>query len=808
MRQAIRSLFANGRFPVISIATFGLTIAAVSVVSTLLYSVLLKPLPYPDPERLVILWERQPQFPTLRTVRTADFVDWRRRSQAFESMGLYRTMVSTIDTDTAPLRVQLSTITPAIFETLGAQIALGRGLMDKDERDDGETPIVISYALWQSRFGSSPDVIGKTLKLSQDTVGTIVGIAALGFHLPVLASTPRLTSSSDPMEPEIWQAHRPSGAEFSNRLRGGYVGIARLKPGVTTEQANDEIAAIAKQLSVDYPDTNIDVTAGASLLIHEVAGSYRSLLWIFFGAVLCLLLIGLGNVANIQTIRLARRDREISIRLALGASKRRVLRQLVAEGVLMSTIGCLLGLLAAIASITILRQSLPAGFPRLAEIRMDTPTVLFSVIVSVVAGAVCSALPALRISVHNLNEALKGTFRNQSAEIKRSRMLRTFVGFEAALAMVLLIVAGLLANSLFRLVTTDTGMNETNVRTAAMTLPPRYKAPADQSAFFLSALERVRNLPEIQYAALVSMAPLAGMDLMLPNSSPEDRAVTSNRGGVTLSLRMVTPQYFDVMGLSPIQGRLLADSDTMLTDHVAVLNESAARALWPNDDPIGRRIIGGRRYTVVGVIRDVKMRRLDTVPSPQIYSNFLQEPVGTEMPVTLVTRAKDNGVVVGTRIRDAIRSLDHEVNTTVLTMKDVRWSITSAERFRTTVILIFAWTALFLALLGTAGVVGFTVSHRQRELGLRVALGATPATVLRMVVRQSLKPAAIGVVIGVILSMWTTRLVAGFLYDVQQTDALTFAFVSTLLIGSIVLASYVAARRVLRLDPAVVLRHE
>jgi len=195
-------------------------------------------------------------------------------------------------------------------------------------------------------------------------------------------------------------------------------------------------------------------------------------------------------------------------------------------------------------------------------------------------------------------------------------MLRTFVGFEAALAMVLLIVAGLLANSLFRLVTTDTGMNETNVRTAAMTLPPRYKAPADQSAFFLSALERVRNLPEIQYAALVSMAPLAGMDLMLPNSSPEDRAVTSNRGGVTLSLRMVTPQYFDVMGLSPIQGRLLADSDTMLTDHVAVLNESAARALWPNDDPIGRRIIGGRRYTVVGVIRDVKMRRLDTVPSP------------------------------------------------------------------------------------------------------------------------------------------------------------------------------------------------
>jgi predicted permease len=766
-------------------------------------------LPYPDPDRLVILWEREPNLPTLRTVRTASFMDWRARSHSFESMALYRSFVYDIDGDTAPVRVQVWSVSPELFPMLGGQTVIGRGLHREDEQPGAPSAAIISYEFWKSRYGGAPDVLGKTLRFPQNATVTVVGVVAPGFRPPIVSAmvpNPRVAYPA-PALPEIWLAYQPTEQERVNRIRGGYTAIARLNAGVSVDTANSEIGAIEKQLAAEHPDTNASMSAGANALIDEVVGSFRSTLWIFFGAVCCVLFIGVGNLINLQMVRNSAREREISIRAVLGASRTRLLRQLLTETVMLSMAGFTVGLVAAAAGIRTLLQFLPVGFPRSTQVRIDVAVFLFSVVISLTAGLTFGGIPALRAFRTDLNDTLKS---GQAATRgwKHNNALRGLIAFETALALILLIGASLLINSSWRLITADTGMNESSVWAASITLPPKYRDVPDKSRFFLRALETVRGLSEVKAAGLVTVPPLAGVDLMLPNVQSEEKASAFNRDGVSLSLRTVTPDYFRTMGIAALNGRLLLDSDNANSEHVAVLNESAARALWPNEDAIGKRIVSGRHYRIVGVIPNLKMRRLDIAASPQIYSSLLQEPSDADLGVTVMVRTRTNNRSFGSTLRDTILSMDRDVGVSPARMEDVRWRVTATERFRTAILLVFAATAVFLAVVGIFGVVSYAAAQRRREIGLRVALGADQRSVMGLMIRQSMVPAIIGLIVGVIASSWLTRFLSSFLYDLTPTDLLTFTTAAVVLAVSALIASYVPARRAARVDPMAALRCE
>jgi putative ABC transport system permease protein len=782
-----------------------------TLVATLVYSVLLKPLPYPDSDRLVVLWERRPDLPTLRTVPIADFMDWRSRSNSFESMALYRPFVYDIDLDTAPIRVQVWSVSPEIFSILGTETVIGRTLGSDDGLPGGPATAVISYEFWQSRYGGAPDVLGKILQFPQNPSVAIVGVLAPGSRPPIVsAMVPqvRVPNPAPPL-PEIWQAYRPSEQELTNRLRGSYTVVARLKTGVSPETASDEIAAIQKQLATEYPDTNGGVNAGANPLIDEVVGSYRSVLWIFFGAVVFLSLIALGNLTNLQLVRNAARQRELSIRVALGATRGRLARQLLTEAVMLGIVGCAVGLVLAAAGIQILLGYLPFEFPRSSEIGIDLMVVLFSLGSAMAAGIAFGAIPALRACKQEPVDGLKGGEAGAIGR-KSNRLLQGLIAFETALALILLIGASLLIHSLWRLTTADTGMNESNVWSVNITLPVEYRNPADRFGFYLRAREGLRRLSEVEAVGLITVPPLAGVDLMLPDVLPEDRAGSApGREGVALSLRTVTPEYFRIIGVAAERGRVLLDSDAAISEHVAVINQSAARALWPGgDDPIGKRIVSGRQYTVVGVIPDLKMRRLDIAPSPQVYSNFLQEPGMAEVGVTMMVRTRTSNRGFAFSMHSVIGSIDPQVRVNPTTMQDVRWYVTAAERFRTLLLLVFAAIALLLAVVGIFGVVSYAVVQRRREIGVRVALGAGRTSIVGLVVRESMMPALIGLLIGITGSLWMTRVLTSVLYDVTPTDVMTYGTATAVLLTSALCASYFPARRALRVDPVVALRGE
>ena len=455
-----------------------------------------------------------------------------------------------------------------------------------------------------------------------------------------------------------------------------------------------------------------------------------------------------------------------------------------------------------------LLQYLPIGFPRSSEVGIDLTVVLLSVGSAVIAGFAFGVIPALRACKQEPLDGLKGGEAGANGR-KRSRLLRGLIAFETALALILLIGASLLILSLWRLTTADTGMNESNVLSLNITLPVEYRSAQDRFGFFLRARDSIRGLSEVEAVGLITVPPLAGVDLMLPNVLPEGASSTSSREGVALSLRTVTPEYFRIIGVAAEKGRVFQDSDAAISEHVAVINQSAERALWPGgDDAIGKRLGSGRKYTVVGVIPDLKMRRLDIAPSPQIYSSFIQEPDMAAAGVTMMVRTRTGNRNFASSIRSAIGSIDPQARVNPTTMQEHRWFVTAAERFRTLLLLIFAATALFLAVVGIFGVVSYAVVQRRREIGVRVALGAGRMSIVGLMFRESMIPTLVGLLIGIAGSLWLTRVLTSVLYNVRPTDLMTYVAATAVLLVSALCASYVPARRALHVDPVVALRDE
>jgi putative ABC transport system permease protein len=793
VRYACRVLARQPSFTATALATIVLIVGGTTAVFTLVNTVLLRPLPYPASSRLVMIHGHDPRGGTNMTYRDAERLQDQLTS--VEAWGLYRgpgyTGILDQNTD-RPLLVQDMRITPELFSLLGLKVVLGRPLAPDDALDANPDATVIGHDLWQARFGGTPDVLGKSFELRPGLTLTVVGVAAPGSDVP---------GNSRPY-PIVWHAIRVSQrAAISPTITV----LARLKPGRSIRALNLEITA---RRPLTDPISGANRPVDARLLLDDIVGDSQRVLWVFFGAVTCVLLIGVANLVSLQLVRNAGRQRELAVRAALGASRWRLVRQLLAESVLLGIVGGAGGVLAASTAVDLVTSALPTGFPRADQIALDGAVWVFAALVSALIGVTIGVVPALR-SIHpGLVQRVNESGASASLSHRRARIQRALIVFETAAALVLLVGAGLLVNSFGRLMSEDAGMRERGLWVVRGVLPMRYRSPADTD-YWLSAVRHLRELPEVESAALAvnDSGPLDGHDMMRGGIVPEGQTAPQG-GGFSLSHRMVGGGYFSTLGIPIVAGRPILDTDTARSDGVVVLNRAAAAALWPGEDPLGKRLRGFGRLTVVGIVPDFKLARLDGEVSPQMYTSMLQGPMGLAQGSAIMLRAKPGAPAITDRTKAILLNLEKDVRVDVLTMAQMRWKLLAAERFRTAVLLIFAGTATFLALIGIFGLVSYTVAQRHREIGLRVALGATYSRVVSLMLRHALAPAVVGIAAGILGALWAGRLLSAFLFGVAATDPATFSATIGLFFCAVFVAALVPALRSFRVDPAVALRHE
>lgn len=791
VRYAIRVLGRQRSFTATAVATIVLIVGGTTAVFTLVNAVLLRPLPYPASGRLVIV--RADDALGVTGLSYPDVQRLQGELASFDAWGLYRPgYIGVLDQNSDnPLSVQDMRITPELFPLLGVQVVLGRPLVPDDAIETNPDAAVIGHDLWLTRFGGTPDVLGKSFELRPGRTVTVVGVAAPGSDVP---------GNGRPF-PIVWHSIRVSEQAAPDRR---YVVLARLKAGRSIRTASAEIAA---RPPLTDPNSGAKRPVDVTLLLDHVVGDTQRVLWVFFGAVTCVLLIGVANLVSLQLVRNAGRERELGLRAALGASRWRLVRQLLVESLVLSVVGGVGGLFAASTAVGLVTSSLPAGFPRTDQIVLDHGVWIFAALVSALVGVTIGVVPALRSIQPTLMKRVNEGAWSATLSHRRAWTQRVLIAFEAAAALVLLVGAGLLMNSFGRLMSEDAGMRESDLWVVRGTLPLRYRSPAD-AEFWLSALRLVRELPEVESAALAvnDGGPLDGGDISRSGIVPAGQPGGRGRG-FSLSHRSVGGGYFSTLGIPIVSGRPILDSDAAGTEGVVVLNRAAAAALWPGEDPLGKRLGGGGRLRVVGVVPDFKLTRLDGEVTLQMYTSMRQQPTFAETSVILL-RTKPGTRAMADRTKAVLLNLEKDLRLEVLTMAQVRWKLLASERFRTAVLLVFAGTATFLALIGIFGLVSYTVAQRHREIGLRVALGATYSRLVSLMVRQALIPAVLGIAAGTVGAFAVSRLLAAFLFEVPATDPATFSAAIGLFFCAAFVAALVPALRSFRVDPAVALRHE
>ena len=792
VRFAARVLVRQPAFTAAALVTLALIIGGTTAVFTLVNGVLLRPLPYPASDRLAFVRANDPDGWTSLAIPEVDALQ--RALSSVEAWGLYRPgHVTTLDRDSdAPVAVQDMRITPDLFPLLGFRVVLGRPPLAGDTKDATPEVVVIGHDLWQTRFGGTRDVIGRSLELEAGRPPvTIVGVAEPGADVP--ANWLKM--------PIVWRPVREG--EYTDRTRGFAV-LARLREGRTIQSARSEIAARSPGAAPGAARP-VDVVR----LVDHLAGDNQQVLWVFFGAVSCVLLIGVANLVSLQLVRNAGRTREFGVRSALGAGQWRLVRQLVVESLLIGAAGGVAGLAAATLAVGLITSALPPTFPRREEIAIDGSVWMFAAALSIAVGVVIGVLPAFGAVRRNLAARLTDTSRGMTLGRQRTGLQRLLIGGETAAALVLLVGAGLLIHSLGRLLGEDAGMREANLWVVRGTLPDRYQDGAAR-AYWTEALRQMRARPDVESATLVinDTGPLGGGDIRLGGIGATG-AASSPHEGLSLSHRVVGSEYFSTLGIPVLEGRPILESDTPDGERVVVLNRSAAAALWPNEHAIGQRIQFGRRpMRVIGLVPDFKLTQLTGDVTPQMYTPIGQLPSFANTSAMLV-RVKPGARAFADRSRAILLNLESKLEEVdVSTMAQVRWKLVAAERFRTTVLTVFAATALFLALVGIFGLVSYAVTQRYREIGLRLALGATLAQVVRLMVRQALVPAALGIAAGFAGAVVAGRVLASFLFEIEPTDPATLMSAVGLLAAAAVGASLVPALRCARVSPADVLRHE
>jgi putative ABC transport system permease protein len=792
LRYGARMLMKKPGFTLIAVITLALGIGANTAIFSVVNAALLRPLPFAEPDRLSLLREANikrnlPSF----SVSVPNYVSWQEQSQTFEQLAAWKLQGVNLTGRNEPVRLEGAAVSGSLFSLLGVKPALGRDFLPEEDQPLGRRAVIISYGLWERRFGRDPNLIGQGLALD-GVIHTVIGIAPSGFDFPPGA--------------EIWAS---LAADLANEDRGNkwLTVIGRLKPGVTLQQAQTELTTIAQRLEQQFPATNRDWSVRLETLYDSIiTKETRRALLILLGAVGFLLLIACANVASLSLARATGRASEMAIRAALGASRWRISRQLLTESMLLALVGGGAGVLLGLWSVDLLRAASPENTPRLDEIGIDGWVLGFTLAVSLLTGVLFGLAPALQSARVDLQESLKEGGRTLATGGARSLLRRGLVAGELALALVLLVGAALMIRSLWNLQRAPLGFNPERVLTAQFALPETKYGPEQAIAFYQQVKERVAGLPGVRAAALSSGVPFTSGNTS--NGVIAENSTLAPGELLQPEWRIISPDYFRTLGIPLFQGRDFTERDKPDAPISVILSHTLAERLWPNQNPLGRRLRWGPSLwvTVVGVVGNVRNVNLAIEPRPMLYlcAYSLPWPV-----MTLAVRAEADPQSMIAAMRAKVKEVDPEMPLANLrTMEELLAQASAQPRFNTWLLGAFAAIALGLGAVGIYGVIAYSIAQRAHEIGVRMALGAQQSDVLKLVLRQGMTLALIGVGIGLLASFALTRLLSDLLYGVRANDPATFAAIPILLTGVALLACYIPARRATKVDPMVALRCE
>ncbi len=791
VRYAIRQLIMTPSFSVVAILTLALGIGATSAIFSVVNGVLLRPLPYPHPESLVRVHEIIQKFGRF-SVAPASFLDWRQQNTVFDHIAAFNATGATIQSVSGPERVQGTLVSWDLFELLQVAPALGRTFRAEEDMPGKDTVIILSHGLWQRRFNGDAKVLGQSVTLNGAPV-TVIGVMPASFTFGG--------------ESEFW---RPLALNPAKASRGGhFLGvIARLKAGVTVEQAGAEMKTIAQRLAVQYPESSADESAEVIGLHANIVEHIRSALLIILAAVGALILIACANVANLLLVRASIRGKEIAIRTALGAGRLRLILQMLAESVLLALVAGSVGVFIAYCAMRPI-QTLGAGIiPRAGSIAIDGTVLGFALIVSVATGILFGLAPAWQASRATIGSVLKEGGRSSTSS--GGRWIRNgLLVAEVAMSVVLLVGAALLLRSFERLVHVDPGFRPEHVLAFRVALPDgAYPQDPVKIAFFARLMERLESLPDVAAAGMIQTIPMRG-DYLLAFTIQGRPPVGPNQES-SANYRVISPDYFKAMGIPLLRGRPFTPDDREKSPMVAIVDQKFVDRYFPDQDPIGQGIDVGNGtdgfYKVVGVVGSVRHDSLDSNPSPTMYIPYTQDVFSN---MWVVVRAKGEPTQLSASARQAVRDIDNGLPAFAMTpLTDVVSESIAQRRFSMLLIGVFAAVALVLAAVGLYGVVSFSVSQRTQEIGLRMAIGAQRRDVLRLIVGGGMKLAVIGAVIGIVSALALSNVVATMLFELTPLDLVSYFGTASVLLAVAVVACYVPARRAMRVDPIVTLRAE
>ena len=814
LRHGFRVLASQPAFTAVAVASLALGIGANTAIFSVTNALLLRPLPYDDADRIAILWQRSPGLGVAQDwFSTGQYLDIKTDNQVFTDVAATIGASVNLTGSGVPERIDGARVSSSLFPLFGAKAAAGR-VFAADEDAPGKPPVVIlSNGFWKRRFGSDPSVVGKSLTLNGNSF-TIVGVMAADFVfnkeiMPAVNGIQNVDFLLPLALNETARANR-GGEDFNI--------FAKLKPGVTMEKAQTDMNVLAARMKKDYPQNyppNGGLTVSVVPLINQVVGDVRLALYVLLGAVGLVLLIACGNVANLLLSRAAVRQKEMAIRAAVGASRERIVRQLLTEAVLLSVFGGALGLLLAVGAVGALGQFGSAKIPRLDEIGIDGRVLAFTFLVSLVTGVVFGLVPALRASRLDLNDVLREGGRSGTGSsawgLGHNQLRRLLISTEIALSLVLLIGAGLLIRSYQRITNANPGFDPTNVLSIRVALPGfKYKTPDEVIAFYQRLEDRLKAVPGVQYVASNYLLPLSSVALgwepitiegYVPKAQGEDLIIASSG--------YVSPDYFKAMSMPLLKGRYFTDADVRGAPDVAIVDDKLADRFWPGQDPIGKRMRRGDQgpwRTVVGVVADTKEYDVDGEPPITAFYPNRQLGVGTRY---VVIKTKGDAAAISKTVTREVQALDADLPVfDVATMDDRLADSLARRRFSMFLLGVFAVCASLLAAIGIYGVVSFWVSQRTRELGIRSALGARSADIMALVIRQIIVLVGVGIVVGLAVSFGLTRLIKSMLFGVSAADAITYAVLAVVLGAVALIACYLPARRAAAVPPIIALRQD